>query len=152
MADIGTPDTKRVNSRATKLFVRPSSTDIEYLQLQDKSFQPDHPILVEPTTSAGVAAYTGALTGGTFTGTILFTSDMADAVGGFKELATVNSSTFQRPIETWKLKITDFASSQEVWSFTAMLESFNLNGPAEGGTKYDIVLRVLSFNPTSDIT
>lgn len=151
MTDIGTPDTKRVNSRATKLYVRPASTDIEYLQLQDKSFTPDHPILVEPTTSAGVAAYTGALTGGTFTGTILFTSDMVAAVGGLRELATVSSTTFQRPIETWKLKLIDFAGATQTWSFTAMLEHFDLNGPAEGGTKYDVGLRVLSFNPTSDI-
>lgn len=150
MADIGTPDTKRVNSRATRLFIRPSGVDIEYLQLQDKNFNPKHNILVEPTTSAGIAAYTGALNG-TLTGSILFTNDMAAAIGGYKEIGAVNASTKQLPIKTWKMKLTDFASLEQVWTCTAILEDFNLNGAAEGGTKYDIVLRIITFDPVSDI-
>lgn len=150
MVDIGTPDTKRVNSRATRLFIRPAAADIEYLQLQDKNFNPKHNILVEPTTSAGIAAYTGALNG-TLTGTILFTNDMADAVGGYKEIGTVSATTKQLPIKTWKMKLTDFGTTEQVWTFTAILEDFSVNGVAEGGTKYDVTLRILTFDPTADI-
>lgn len=150
MVDIGDA-TKRLNSRATKLFIRPSAADLEWLELQDKSFNPKHNILVEPTTSDGIAAYTGALNG-TLTGTILFTTDMIDAVGGYKEIATVSTTTKQLPIKTWKIKTTDFANTTKQWTFTAILEDFDLNGAVEGGTKYDIVLRILSFDPTSDIT
>ena len=144
MVDIGTPDTKRVNARSTKLFIRPSSTDLEYLQLQDKNLRVSHPSSVEPTTSAGIAVYSGALNG-SLTGTLLFTNDMVAAVGGYTELSTpVNG---QLPTKTWKLKLTDFGSTEQVWTVSAILEDFSIDGPAEGGTKYSISMR-LTAEPT----
>ena len=142
----------KVNSKAYKVYIRPTNTDIEYIQLQDKSFQPNHPIIIEPTTSGGITAYTGSLTDGSFSGTLLFTDDLIDAVGGYKQIATVNSTTFQRPINTWRLKLVDFANTSQTFEFKAMLNTFNLYSDAEGGTKYDIELTVTEFDPNTDIT
>ena len=150
MVDIGLGD--RVNSLATTLHIRPSGADLQYVQLQTKSFKANRPIIVEPTTSAGVAAYTGALTDALITGTILFTDETVTAIGGYKEIATVNAVTLQLPIKTWKLKLADFGSNVQVWTTTAILENFELNGEAEGGLKFDIALRILTFDVSTDIT
>lgn len=144
MVDIGdTPGTfaKFANSKAYRLFVRPSGADIEYLNVQDKSYTNSHPVTVEGTVNAGVVGYSGTLDSD-LTGTILFTSDTAAAIGGFTELRTpVNNNI---PIKTWKLKITDFTSTLQTWSVSAMLETFELSGPDQGGTKYNISLKCLT--------
>jgi hypothetical protein len=150
MANVGVG--QKVNSRAYTLHVRPSATDLEYIQLQDKNFEPNHPVIVEPTTSGGVTGYTGALTDGRISGTCLFTDDMLTTVGGYSELAQVNASSKNRPVKTWKLIFTDFAGGTETVTCTGMLERFSLHGPAEGATKYDIVIRILTFDPSTDIT
>ncbi len=140
MVDIGTVSIgDKVNTRATRIFVRPSSTDIEYAQLQDKEYRNDHPALVEHTTSGGTTAYSGGLQA-TLTGTILFTTDFVAAVGGFTELNTPVSG--QLPSKTWKVKLTDFDGLTQEWSFTGILEAFRIAGAAEGGTKYDLGIRI----------
>ncbi len=141
MVDIGGTFNDRVNTRSTKLFVRPAALDIEWVELQDKELRTGHPVSVEPTTSAGVAGYSGAVAS-TLTGTLLFTTDVVAAVGGFTELnTTVNNNV---PIKTWKLKLTDFGGTTQIWEVQAMLEDFGISGPAEGGTKFDILLRILT--------
>ena len=140
MVDIGDVDINdKVNTKATKVFVRPSGTDIQYIQLQDKDYRNAHPALVEGTTSGGVTAYSGTLQA-TLTGTILFTTDFAAAVGGFTELNTPVSG--QLPSKTWKVKLTDFDGLTQEWSFTGILEAFRIAGAAEGGTKYDLGIRI----------
>jgi len=140
MVDIGDVDINdKVNTKGTKVFVRPSGADIEYIQLQDKDYRNAHPALVEGTTSGGVTAYSGTLQA-TLTGTVLFTTDFASAVGGFTELNTAVQG--QLPSKTWKMKLTDFNGTTEEWSFSAILEDFRIIGAAEGGTKFDIGLRI----------
>lgn len=144
MTDIGdTPGTfaKFANSKATRLFVRPSGLDIEYLNLQDKELSVSHPIDIQGTVNAGLVGYSGTLDGD-LTGTILFTSDTASAVGGFTELNTpVNNNL---PIKAWKLKITDFTGTLQTWEVKAMLEVFAISGADQGGTKYNISLKLLT--------
>ena len=141
MSSIGGTFNDRVNTRSTKMFVRPGGADIEYVELQDKECRIGHPVSLEPTTNAGLAGYSGALAG-TLTGTLLFTTDLAAAVGGFTELNTpVNNNL---PTKTWKVKLTDFGGTTQEWSFTAMLEDFGFSGPAEGATKYDMAIRILT--------
>jgi len=140
MVDIGDVDINdKVNSKAAKLFIRPSGADIEYVQLQDKDYRNAHPALVEGTTSGGVTAYSGTLQA-TLTGTILFTTDLAAALGGFSELNTAVQG--QLPSKIWKMKLTDFDGLTQTWQFNAVLEDFRIAGAAEGGTKYDIALRI----------
>lgn len=140
-----------VNTRATKIFIRPDGTDLEYIELQTKNLNPSHNVLIEPTTSAGVVAYTGALNG-TLSGTLLFSEDMITDTGGYKSIATVDSSTLQLPITTWKIKTVDFASTTQIWTMLGMLENFELIGEAEGALKYDILIRLTSFNVDTDIS
>lgn len=131
----------KVNSKATKLYIRPASTDIEYVQLQDKELRTGHPVLIEGTTSGGATGYSGTLQS-TLTGTILFTTDMVSATGGFTEISTPSNG--QVPTKTWRLKLTDFNGDTEIWEVDAILEDFRLFGADQGGTKYDIVLRILT--------
>ena len=145
MVDIGDVDINdKVNSRATKLFIRPSGSDLEYVQLQDKQYRIAHPALVEHTTSGGTTAYSGGLQS-TITGTILFTTDMASAVGGFSEISTPVEG--QLPSKIWKLKLIDFNGLTQTWETNGILEDFTINGAQEGGTKYDVALR-LTTEPT----
>jgi len=140
MVDIGDLDINdKVNSRATKLFIRPSGSDLEYVQLQEKDLRVAHPALVEHTTSGGTTAYSGGLQS-TLTGSILFTTDLEAAIGGFTEISTPANG--QLPSKIWKLKLTDFNGTLQTWEVNAILEDFRINGAAEGGTKYDIALRI----------
>ena len=122
MADVGTK-ASLVNSRATRLFIRPSGTDLEYIELQDKTLNPSHRVIAEPSIGGGVVAYTGALDA-TLNGTALFSTNMVTATGGYKEIATVSTTTFQLPIKTWKIKIVDFANATQTWTVKGMLETF----------------------------
>lgn len=140
-----------VNTRATKIFIRPSGTDLEYIELQTKNLNPSHNVLVEPTTSAGIVAYTGALNG-TLSGTLLFSEDMITDTGGYQLIATVDPNTLQLPVITWKIKTVDFAGITQTWTMLGMLENFELIGEAEGALKYDILIRLTSFNAASDIS
>ncbi len=150
MADVGTKATL-VNSRATKLFIRPSASDLEYVELQDKNLNPSHRVLTEVTTGAGVTAYTGALDA-TLTGTALFSTNMVTAVGGYKEIATINSTTKQLPIKVWKVKVVDFTGTTQTWTISGMLETFEFSGGAEGALKYDIVIRITDFDASTSIS
>ena len=150
MADVGTKESL-VNTRATRVFIRPVSTDLEYIELQDKNLNPSNRVMVEPSIGAGVVAYTGALDA-VLNGTALFSTNMITAIGGYKEIATVSSTTFQLPIKTWKIKITPFAGATQTWTVKGMLETFELKGGAEGALKYDIVIRITDFDAATDIS
>ena len=149
MSDVGTKESL-VNTRATRLFIRPTGTDLEYVELQDKSLNPSNRVIVEPSIGAGVVAYTGALDA-VLNGTALFSTNMVTAVGGYKEIAPIDTNTFQLPIKTWKIKVTPFSGSQQVWTVKGMLETFEFKGGAEGALKYDIVIRITEFNAATDI-
>ena len=84
----------------------------EWKLVQNARVLISHPIFREPTTSGGVATYTGA-PDNTISGTLLFTRDeWDDATNGFENLLT--TSCFWRrggPSNSWVIKFTDVSGT-----------------------------------------
>ena len=75
MADIGSLD-KRVNSQGYRVYINTSSDD-EYIFMQNASMSVSHSEFREPTTS-GINVYYSGLPDNVLSGTLLFTTDFGN--------------------------------------------------------------------------
>ena len=103
MADLGVV-TEAVNAKKMQVYI--GSTSNEWKLVQNARVLISHPIFREPTTSGGVATYTGA-PDNTISGTLLFTRDeWDDATNGFENLLTISSGG-EVESNSWVIKFTD---------------------------------------------
>lgn len=138
--------TEQVNSRAYKVFIGVAGTN-EYAAMQDKLMTLNYDITTEPITSGNTAFFAGPFLGGLLTGTALYTTDISGASGTegtFLNLTAKNSDSGGNTEYTWKLKLTDKASTTKTWTFTGILQTFSLSGNVPGGSKYDLSIFITS--------
>ena len=154
MADYGTL-TEAVNAKKMQLFIGADASDGTAVTNQWKLVQNarvliSHPIFREPTTSGGVATYTGA-PDNTISGTLLFTRDeWDDATNGFENLLTISSGG-EVESNSWIIKFTDVSgtSTDSTLTFASCkLSVVDISKSVEGAVKADITV-ICPGEPTS---
>lgn len=143
---IGSTTTQQVNSRANKVFIGVAGTN-EFFAVQNKNLTLDYDMVSEPMTSNDTGFFPGPFMGGTFTGSVIYTSDFAGAAGTegtFLFITAKDSDSGGNKEYTWKLKLTNKALATKTWTFTGILQNFSLTGDVPGGSKYDLNIFVTS--------
>ena len=147
MADLGVV-TEAVNAKKMQVFI--GSTSNEWKLVQNARVLISHPIFREPTTSGGVATYTGA-PDNTISGTLLFTRDeWDDATNGFENLLTISSGG-EVESNSWIVKFTDVSgiSTDSTLTFASCkLSVVDISKSVEGAVKADITV-ICPGEPTS---
>lgn len=147
MADLGVV-TEAVNAKKMQVFI--GSTSNEWKLVQNARVLISHPIFREPTTSGGVATYTGA-PDNTISGTLLFTRDeWDDSTNGFENLLAVSSGG-EVESNSWIVKFTDVSgtSTDSTLTFTSCkLSVVDISKSVEGAVKADITV-ICPGEPTS---
>ena len=147
MADLGVV-TEAVNAKKMQVFI--GSTSNEWKLVQNARVLISHPIFREPTTSGGVATYTGA-PDNTISGTLLFTRDeWDDSTNGFENLLTISSGG-EVESNSWIVKFTDVSgtSTDSTLTFTSCkLSVVDISKSVEGAVKADITV-ICPGEPTS---
>ena len=146
MADLGVV-TEAVNAKKMQVFVGSDASDGTAVTNQWKLVQNarvliSHPIFREPTTSGGVATYTGA-PDNTISGTLLFTRDeWDDSTNGFENLLTISSGG-EVESNSWIVKFTDVSgtSTDSTLTFASCkLSVVDISKSVEGAVKADITV------------
>ena len=146
MADYGDL-AEAVNAKKMQVFVGSDASDGTAVTNQWKLVQNarvliSHPIFREPTTSGGVATYTGA-PDNTISGTLLFTRDeWDDATNGFENLLTISSGG-EVESNSWIVKFTDVSgtSTDSTLTFASCkLSVVDISKSVEGAVKADITV------------
>ena len=146
MADYGTL-TEAVNAKKMQVFIGADASDGTAVTNQWKLVQNarvliSHPIFREPTTSGGVATYTGA-PDNTISGTLLFTRDeWDDSTNGFENLLTISSGG-EVESNSWIVKFTDVSgtSTDSTLTFASCkLSVVDISKSVEGAVKADITV------------
>ena len=154
MADLGVV-TEAVNAKKMQVFVGSDASDGTAVTNQWKLVQNarvliSHPIFREPTTSGGVATYTGA-PDNTISGTLLFTRDeWDDSTNGFENLLTISSGG-EVESNSWIVKFTDVSgtSTDSTLTFASCkLSVVDISKSVEGAVKADITV-ICPGEPTS---
>lgn len=143
---IGGTASEQANSRANKVFIGVAATN-EYKAVQDKRLVVNYDVVVEPITNGNTAFFSGVFLGGLFTGTMVYTSDIAGSAGTegtFLSLIAKDAVDGGNDELTWNMKITNKAVATKTWTFTGILQTFELAGDIPGGSKYDIAIFVTS--------
>ncbi len=143
---IGGTASEQANSRANRVFIGVAATN-EYKAVQDKQLVINYDVIAEPITNGNTAFFAGVFLGGLFTGTMVYTSDVAGTSGTegtFLNLVAKDSVDGGNDELTWNLKITNKANSTKTWTFTGILQTFTLSGEVPGGSKYDLAIFVTS--------
>jgi|APSaa5957512535_1039671.scaffolds.fasta_scaffold49669_3 hypothetical protein len=143
---IGDTVSEQANSRGNRVFIGAAGTN-EYKAVQDKRLVVNYDVIAEPITNGNTAFFSGVFLGGLFTGTMLYTSDIADGAGTegtFLNLIAKDSVDGGNDELTWNLKITNKASATKTWTFTGILQTFELSGDIPGASKYDLAIFVTS--------
>ena len=139
MVDLGVV-TEAVNAKKMQVFI--GSTSNEWKLVQNARVLISHPIFREPTTSGGVATYTGA-PDNTISGTLLFTRDeWDDSTNGFENLLTVSAGG-EVESNSWIVKFTDVSgtSTDSTLTFTSCkLSVVDISKSVEGAVKADITV------------
>ena len=145
MADYGDL-AEAVNAKKMQVFVGSDASDGTAVTNQWKLVQNarvliSHPIFREPTTSGGVATYTGA-PDNNISGTLLFTRDEWNAAtNGFKLLLTPSAGG-EVPLHNWTIKFIDVGgSSNNTLTFASCkLSVVDISKSVEGAVKADITV------------
>ena len=146
MADLGVV-TEAVNAKKMQVFVGTDDSDgtavtNQWKLVQNARVLMSHPIFREPTTSGGVATYTGA-PDNTISGTLLFTRDeWDDATNGFENLLTISSGG-EVESNSWIVKFTDVSgtSTDSTLTFASCkLSVVDISKSVEGAVKADITV------------
>jgi hypothetical protein len=154
MADYGDL-AEAVNAKKMQVFVGSDASDGTAVTNQWKLVQNarvliSHPIFREPTTSGGVATYTGA-PDNTISGTLLFTRDeWDDSTNGFENLLTISSGG-EVESNSWIVKFTDVSgtSTDSTLTFASCkLSVVDISKSVEGAVKADITV-ICPGEPTS---
>ena len=141
---------EEVNSKKMQVFI--GSTSNEWKLVQNARVLVSHPIFREPTTSGGVATYTGA-PDNTISGTLLFTRDEWNTasggsavtdVAGFAALIAPGSGG-EVLARTWLIKLFDVTSNgtdnNELLTFSnCKLSVVDISKSGEGAVKADITV------------
>ena len=139
MADYGDL-AEAVNAKKMQVFI--GSTSNEWKLVQNARVLISHPIFREPTTSGGVATYTGA-PDNTISGTLLFTRDeWDDSTNGFENLLTISSGG-EVESNSWIVKFTDVSgtSTDSTLTFASCkLSVVDISKSVEGAVKADITV------------
>ena len=146
MADYGTL-TEAVNAKKMQLFIGADAADGTAVTNQWKLVQNarvliSHPIFREPTTSGGVATYTGA-PDNTISGTMLFTRDeWNSATNGFKIIIAPHATGGEVPLHNWTIKFIDVggSSSNTITFASCKLSVVDISKSVEGAVKADITV------------
>ena len=145
MADYGTL-TEAVNAKKMQVFIGADASDgtavtNEWKLVQNARVLMSHPIFREPTTSGGVATYTGA-PDNTISGTLLFTRDEWNAAtNGFK-LILAPGDGGEVPAHNWTIKFVDVggSSSNTLTFASCKLSVVDISKSVEGAVKADITV------------
>ena len=145
MADYGDL-AEAVNAKKMQVFVGTDDSDGTAVTNQWKLVQNarvliSHPIFREPTTSGGVATYTGA-PDNTISGTLLFTRDEWNAAtNGFKLLLAPGSGG-EVPLKNWTIKFIDVGGSNltTLTFASCKLSVVDISKSVEGAVKADITV------------
>jgi len=147
MADLGVV-TEAVNAKKMQVFI--GSTSNEWKLVQNARVLISHPIFREPTTSGGVATYTGA-PDNNISGTLLFTRDeWDDSTNGFENLLTISSGG-EVESNSWVIKFTDVSGTSTDTTLTfasCKLSVVDISKSVEGAVKADITV-ICPGEPTS---
>ena len=140
-----------VNAKKMQVYIGAVGGDGgEWKLMQNARVLISHPIFREPTTSGGVATYTGA-PDNTISGTLLFTRDewnRANAAGeakasGFAALLTPDTDGGEVLTKSWVIKLTDIAgtATNATLTFTSCkLSVVDISISVEGAVKADITV------------
>jgi len=146
MADYGDL-AEAVNAKKMQVFVGSDASDGTAVTNQWKLVQNarvliSHPIFREPTTSGGVATYTGA-PDNTISGTLLFTRDEWNAAtNGFK-LILAPGTGGEVPTHNWTIKFIDVSGASTLSTLTfasCKLSVVDISKSVEGAVKADITV------------
>ena len=154
MADYGIL-TEAVNAKKMQVFIGADASagtavTNQWKLVQNARVLMSHPIFREPTTSGGVATYTGA-PDNTISGTLLFTRDeWDDSTNGFENLLTISSGG-EVESNSWIVKFTDVSgtSTDSTLTFASCkLSVVDISKSVEGAVKADITV-ICPGEPTS---
>ena len=154
MADYGTL-TEAVNAKKMQLFIGAdaaggTAVTNQWKLVQNARVLISHPIFREPTTSGGVATYTGA-PDNTISGTLSFTRDeWDDSTNGFENPLTISSGG-EVESNSWIVKFTDVSgtSTDSTLTFASCkLSVVDISKSVEGAVKADITV-ICPGEPTS---
>lgn len=127
-----------VNSKKMEIWVGTSTNT--WTLLQNARVLISHPIYREPTTSGGVATFTGA-PDHTISGSLIFSRDEWSDASGFDVLSTVSGTTGEVPANSWAVKFTDISTGTTTLTFTnAKLSVVDISKSVEGGVKVDVTV------------
>ena len=138
MADYGDL-AEAVNAKKMQVFI--GSTSNEWKLVQNARVLISHPIFREPTTSGGVATYTGA-PDNTISGTLLFTRDEWNAAtNGFK-LILAPGTGGEVPTHNWTIKFIDVGGTNltTLTFASCKLSVVDISKSVEGAVKADITV------------
>ena len=146
MADYGDL-AEAVNAKKMQVFVGADVSDGTAVTNQWKLVQNarvliSHPIFREPTTSGGVATYTGA-PDNTISGTLLFTRDEWNySSEGFKLLLTPHATGGEVPLKNWTIKFIDVGGTNltTLTFANCKLSVVDISKSVEGAVKADITV------------
>jgi len=146
MADYGTL-TEAVNAKKMQVFIGADASagtavTNQWKLVQNARVLMSHPIFREPTTSGGVATYTGA-PDNTISGTLLFTRDEWNAAtNGFKLLLTPHATGGEVPLHNWTIKFIDVGGSDSntLTFASCKLSVVDISKSVEGAVKADITV------------
>ena len=154
MADYGTL-TEAVNAKKMQVFIGADASagtavTNQWKLVQNARVLISHPIFREPTTSGGVATYTGA-PDNNISGTLLFTRDeWDDSTNGFENLLTISSGG-EVESNSWVIKFTDVSGTSTGTTLTfasCKLSVVDISKSVEGAVKADITV-ICPGEPTS---
>ena len=146
MADYGTL-TEAVNAKKMQLFIGADASDGTAVTNQWKLVQNarvliSHPIFREPTTSGGVATYTGA-PDNNISGTLLFTRDeWNSATNGFKIIIAPHATGGEVPLHNLTIIFIDVggSSSNTITFASCKLSVVDISKSVEGAVKADLTV------------
>ena len=141
MVDMGLT-AQAINAKKMQLFIGTGDDD-EWLLLQNARVLISHPIFREPTTSGGVATYTGA-PDNTISGTMLFTRDeWNDSNNGFINIIAPATDSGEVESNYWNIKFVDVSGDSAVVRLTfssCKLSVVDISKSVEGAVKADITV------------
>jgi hypothetical protein len=140
---------EEVNAKKMQVFIGPNTATgtptpatVEWKLLQNARVLISHPIFREPTTSGGVATYTGA-PDNNISGTLLFTRDEWNtATNGFKIILAPGSGG-EVPLHNWTVKFIDISGVSTNGNLTfanCKLSVVDISKSVEGAVKADITV------------
>ena len=145
MADYGDL-AEAVNAKKMQVFVGADNSDgtavtNQWKLVQNARVLMSHPIFREPTTSGGVATYTGA-PDNTISGTLLFTRDEWNYSPEGFQLLLAPSAGGEVPVKNWKIKFIDVGGSNlNTLTFASCkLSVVDISKSVEGAVKADITV------------